>query len=270
MAEVQADTQAVIAAMEQGTPASDPSPQPAEVAQVQTPEPQGDAFTQLDPNTLDPALLPIYKSLQADYTRKTQEVAGVRKQLEQYGDFDSVKQKLEFYDRFDSDPQYAKQVLDQLSPRLQELLGVSDAPVEPEPSLDEYDLPPELTQKLSKYDQKFQELEQEKEAMALAHSLQRQEMAIRQTNPDYTDEDVNAIYDYLYITNGDLLKAEQHYNSLRTKILAGYVQSKQEVPAGVAPVQTNTPHAETPRTFNSIEDATAAAMEYARARTSGG
>lgn len=50
------------------------------------PEPRKDPleekFTNIDPSTLHDDLQPFYKSMQADYTRKTQDVAELRKQAE--------------------------------------------------------------------------------------------------------------------------------------------------------------------------------------------
>ena len=59
-------------------PTAEPEGQPQQ-------EPSPESFTNIDPNTLPPELQSIYKSLQGDYTRKTQEVAPIRKFAEQTG-----------------------------------------------------------------------------------------------------------------------------------------------------------------------------------------
>lgn len=43
-----------------------------------------DQFSSIDPKTLPPELQAVYKNLQSDYTKKTQEIAGTRKKAEQY------------------------------------------------------------------------------------------------------------------------------------------------------------------------------------------
>ncbi|MEM3335463.1 MAG: hypothetical protein QXY47_05475 [Thermoplasmata archaeon] len=48
-------------------------------------QPKEESFSQsFDPNKLPEELKPIYKSMQADYTRKTQELARMRREYEQY------------------------------------------------------------------------------------------------------------------------------------------------------------------------------------------
>ena len=44
-----------------------------------------DVFTNIDPATLDPELQGIYKSMQADYTRKTQQIAEMKKDFDKKG-----------------------------------------------------------------------------------------------------------------------------------------------------------------------------------------
>ena len=46
--------------------------------------PAEESFSNIDPNTLPPELQAVYKSLQADYTKKTMSIADVRKKAEAY------------------------------------------------------------------------------------------------------------------------------------------------------------------------------------------
>lgn len=56
------------------------------VGQAGSPQPNAtDSFTHVDPATLPPELQPIYKSLQADYTKKRQEDSEYRRAVEQTG-----------------------------------------------------------------------------------------------------------------------------------------------------------------------------------------
>lgn len=273
MADVQVDHQAVIDAIQGGTP--EPTPVAQVVPDVQE---QVESFTQLDPTTLPQELQDYYKSMQADYTRKTQELAGQRKQYEEYGDFDSVKQKIEFFNRFDSDPQFAAQVVKELTPKLTDYLGNPVEPVVTPPSTDlsDYDLPQELLDKLNSYDTKLAEFdikaaqaEEQRQLAEVSNNLQRAEMAIRQDNPDYTDDDMNNVYDLLYTTQGDLFAAREKYEAMQTQALARYLKSKGDIPTGVQPVGNDIQHANTPVKFKTIEEATNAATEYAVARGAG-
>lgn len=57
--------------------------------------PGADSFTDIDPNTLPPELQAKYKSMLADYTRKTQSIADVRKKAETY---DQISKDQRFID----------------------------------------------------------------------------------------------------------------------------------------------------------------------------
>ncbi len=64
------------------TPQGEVAPEVVEGKPTEKPESgskESDGFTRIDPKTLPPELQSIYKSMQADYTRKTQEVADLRK-----------------------------------------------------------------------------------------------------------------------------------------------------------------------------------------------
>ncbi len=79
-------------------------------AQAQS-APAEESFSSIDPNTLSPELQKVHKSLQADYTRKMQNAADLRKKAESYDQISrdprfvetwnqlSQKQKAEFQDQ---------------------------------------------------------------------------------------------------------------------------------------------------------------------------
>lgn len=73
---------------------------------VETEPVTAETFTNVDPKTLPPELQSIYKSMQADFTRKTQDIA-------------SSKEKAEAFDTLASNPQFSK---------LMEVLGGQAAP----------------------------------------------------------------------------------------------------------------------------------------------
>lgn len=80
-------------ATETVTEQAESTPTEAETIQNQETQTQGmsqESFTNLDPKALPSELQPYYKSMQADFTRKNQEFAINKKQLEQLGAFNQV------------------------------------------------------------------------------------------------------------------------------------------------------------------------------------
>jgi len=66
---------------------------------------EADSFTDVNPEELPPELQAIYKHMQSGFTKKTQEIAGIRKTLEK------EKSKAETLDRIMSDPNYRRAFL---------------------------------------------------------------------------------------------------------------------------------------------------------------
>lgn len=74
---------------ENNSEAEESTLQPQEVKKVETEVKEDtkdkgteETFSKIDPSSLSPELQQVYKSLQADYTRKTQELAKMRKEIE--------------------------------------------------------------------------------------------------------------------------------------------------------------------------------------------
>jgi hypothetical protein len=88
------------------------------------------------------------------------------------------------------------------------------------------------------------------------------ENTIRTTNPDYSDDDMEAIYSLAYSTDGDLLAAQQAYHQIQQRMLGSYLQSK-TVPHGATPAPS-APSSVPNRGFNNLDDAHKAAMEAIR------
>ncbi len=59
--------------------------------------PQTESFTDVDPSTLPPELQARYKSMLADYTRKTQSIAEVRKKAEAYDQVSKDQRFIDYY-----------------------------------------------------------------------------------------------------------------------------------------------------------------------------
>lgn len=213
--------------------------------------PLEDSFTNVDPSMLPLELQPIYKSLQADYTRKTQGVAERGKQYESFGDPERVSQALAFVDQLQN-PQYLQQFHGELSEYLQSMgLGPSEANqaasqhiVETQATLQgtlaDYEGIPELApvaqhvqsleQKLSQLEASFSERsraeQQERLHLAMVGEIQRQESAIRGTNPHYSQDDIDAIYEIGAYYDGNLITAQNRYEEIIGKRMTSYLTTK--------------------------------------------
>lgn len=96
--EIEAETTENTAPVEQVNNPTEPNETATPTSgQATTPvavQPEENFATSFDPKTLAPELLPVYKSMQGDYTRKTQEIAEVRKRAEEYAKVKPLVDKL--------------------------------------------------------------------------------------------------------------------------------------------------------------------------------
>jgi len=233
------------------------------------PAPTVDTFDggQFNPDTLAPELQDGWKQLQAAYTRKTQEVAAQRAQLEQFGDLNQVAQAAELI-RTLQDPQALTQFHAELTREL-EAQGFTTVQASAEAArqleqattpagnglsdqlarlAQEYpDLAPLIEQgsQVSQLQARLDQFEAERNArmeseqlayqqMALAGELQRQEMAIRQSNPNYQQSDIDAVYELSAFFDGNLLQAQQRYEQMGNALLERYLATK-AAPSGISP-----------------------------------
>lgn len=76
----------------------------------------------LDPERIPKELVPFYKSMQADYTRKTQQIAEERRRVEEdrRRAEENAKREKTIYDHYDEDPRGTEQYLNQEIKRLAE------------------------------------------------------------------------------------------------------------------------------------------------------
>lgn len=234
---------------EEAAPAPSPDPvQTPSTPETATPVDTGateatttDSFTSVDVNSLPPELQTLYKSMQADYTRKTQEVAPLRKMAEQYGGVDSVQQGLEFLQAVQSDPQVALAFHGELTKALTDAgltpaeaaAAASEMVSQQTETEDEFATDDPRDKQLQDLLQWKEQMERDQQLRETEANLTRQEMAIRQAHPEYTDDDVNDIYRLSYSTAGDLNKAAESFETLRQRFIGGYVDSKGTVPTGI-------------------------------------
>ena len=198
------------------------------------------------------------REMQADYTRKTQEAAALRTEAEQ---------AMQFIQALNSDPQFALQAYQTLEGQLAQLGYLQEQ--EAEEVYDEYG----QTVGPDPYEEKIAELEQWRDQMEdewltanLSAQLDRQISVIQSQHPDWTEQDMQAVIDLGFATNGDLLSAANQYQAVQDQILARYLQSKSSVntPAVLPSGGANVPH----KAPQGEEETRAAAMEIIRANLS--
>ena len=229
---------------------------------------EGDSFTGFDPNVLPEDMQKVYKSMQADYTRKTQEVAEMRRQYEAFSeagvDPNEAVGILNLWQAMDSDPDVARQFVSAMQNRLQELGYVEGLAEDTSPDVNySYEgLPPDVANELAEMRAFRDQFAMAQEQQALVEQLEVVENTIRTTNPHYSDDDIAAIYDLAYSTDGDLMQASERYHGIQQRLLGAYLESKQ-VPHGATPGPKG-PSSVPGRSFESLDDAHKAALEAVR------
>ena len=267
--EAQADaTAATEMRGEQSTPDQVVEPTPA----GETPDPgatefSGDAVEDsfmgegFNPDLLPDELKPGFKQLQAEWTRKTQTLAEQRKQFEEFGDIDQVRQANELYTSL-QDPEFLKNFYAQLGDVVSEM-GLVDAPEAQEPAAPESVEPPPLPQELQALVESDPELtpmaqqltamqqelaafrqaqaderealEQERSQMAQAAEIDRMVGVVREEHPEYGEDDWESIYDRAIAYEGDVLRAAEAFQADQDRIIQSYLAKKSSTPAAVNP-----------------------------------
>ncbi len=206
-----------------------------------------DSFTGINPNDLPTEMRPYYDSMLADYRRKTQAVAESARQyeaLEQYGGADNAVQALDWIASL-SNPENAKALYDDLKDALVEQgysleeaaaaasSGVAQAQEE-ESGFESNETDPRfdsLQQKVTQMEAEIQEQKQREREAAHQAALDRQEAQIIRDHPEYTDEDVDALYSLAYATDADLNKANIEYQKIQSHLLSRYIEQKGKAPS---------------------------------------
>lgn len=228
---------------------------PGTEAPAATPEgtaTEGEPFTHIDPSNLPPELQQLYRSMQADYTRKTTEVAPWRKVAEEIGveSPDQIREALTVYQRLQDPSQWA-QIHKDLGQYMQSV-GMSPqaateaateaiaqfAPAE-EPDFSEYEgtelgavlsamkqQQAQLAQLQSQIQAQEQERAQQLRFQQVASHLEKQEVALRASRPDYDETDFENIYT-LMGEDADLSAAAARYESMLGARLQRYLQGKE-------------------------------------------
>ncbi len=262
------DEAAALAALQDSSPDGEVTPAPQTTtaqpevnqAPTQTATPDAESFTQIDPTTLPPELQATYKSMLADYTRKTQDVAAVRKAFDgvEMDDYQAAREAYDFYQNLNSDADFAKDIYAQLGEALKPFQDNPNAEIVSDPDLD---VDP-TDAKLSELDARIKNFEEMQRFQAGAAELQRQEMALRSQHDNWKDSDFEAVYEIAQAYDGNLLQAGQRYDALKNAVIAEYLSSKADVNPALAPVTTGLNGSEPLSAPQDTREAHLRALEY--------
>jgi hypothetical protein len=249
--------------------------------------------TPVNPDTLPAELQPLVKQLQAAYTQKTQSLAEERRQFDALGSPEEVQQAIDLYTRI-SDPTNWPQLHSDLSDLMVQYgLSPAEAAAEATAIVEEQaaavELPgdaddPELAPLYKALQQQQSQLEalkaerqgeltarQEQEKaerlqMAIEGEINRQQNAILQSNPQYGDGDMDAIFELSSYYGGNLLDAQKRYEGLRAEWVGRYVEQKSTAATaqGAHPAPAAAPLAERPEGPQTVQEAADEIEEYMR------
>lgn len=221
----------------------------------------------LNPDELPEDLIPYYKSMQGDFTRKSQELAESRRQyeaLEQYGGVDVALQGLDWISSL-QDPENARTLHRELTAALEaEGYSAEDASAEAArqvetaqtEELEGFDDEPYNALK-SEVDQLKANLRQREEIELqerISARMDRQEAEIRSAHPEYEDEDVEALYALAYSTGADLGEADKIYQGIEANILGRYIEKKSSPAPVVGSIPSGADADQTPATPKDLYD----------------
>ena len=243
-------------AREQPAPPAEPAVDAQQEAPA-TPEvgtEEAPSFTNIDPNVLPPEMQQLYRSMQADYTRKTQEVAPWRKLGEEF----NVQSPEDFRDALTAyqtlqDPRNWPTVHQELSQYMQQYgmspqeanLAASNqlaqmAPAEEDQFdagyVDDESIAPlarqlqqtqaQLAQLRNEWQSQQQRQAEEVQQQAIIQGLIQQQTQLVAQNPHLTPEDIDTIYNFMG-SDGNLFAAHQKYEAAIGARLSKYIQGKQ-------------------------------------------
>ena len=239
----------------------------------------------LDINALPDEVKPFAKSVQGDYTRKSQELAEMRKQYEHFGDPDDVAQAVALARAFQSDPVATLHKIES---------GLRDMGVYTEPAssatptqqvVDEDPVMAKLAQEYGKDDPLFQlaqnmhselkNIQEERSVFTREKSqaeqariereyeeyLGRTEIAVRHEHPEWNDEDLNDVYDLVMVSGGDMLEASKKYEDISNRAVVKYLQRKTNLPTGAGGVPASGPGTQGLEAAKTTTEATRLAKE---------
>lgn len=226
-----------------------------------------ESFTTLDlsdvPEEFRPLVEGKFSQFNSDYTRKTQEIAPLRSALTDHGfSAEEAAQVLQSVRALD-DPANARALWEQLNGQFGEQQHVQN------------EFEQQFGEEVDPRDQQINDLSgrlerfEQQQALAEARSqLTEAVSAVKAANTDWKDADIERVQRLavVHMNNGSdvsraMTQAADDYKSWRSDVLSGYIDGKGTVQAdGRTPVLGSSPHAQTPGRFESLEDATKAAL----------
>jgi hypothetical protein len=224
-----------------------------------------ESFTNIDINSLPEELRPIaeakLKEFQADYTRKTQEIAPVRQLMQETGlSAEEARQALDFVQGL-NDPSNLRQLYETLS----EQFGQQEVEDEGDESVDPRD------QQLQTLETRLARFEQQQAMAEAKGQLDSAISSVKSAHADWTDADLNRVQSLAvsHMQNmgprADLGRAmaaaAEDYAAWRQETINAYIANKGTVQTGATPALGQTTHAETPaQPFANLDEATKAAL----------
>ncbi len=286
-----------------GDEAAAPQDDNSEQETVEQAEEDAEApFTHIPDEALSPEMLAVKRAMQADYTRKTQEIAPYRKLATEFGveSPDELRERLEIQRQL-SDPNNWPKLHEELTGYLQQqglspraaadaaavTLGQATGGIGPDedygPDEDEYGdaLPPAVQQRLDAMEkqqneliqmmyQREQQAQQEAEMAQLAQHLTAQENQIRAKYGsqwgDKADDYIETVYD-LSGDNGDLSVGLARLETILGYDASRYLVGKEEAKRAPGPVVGEGVIAsEQDDAPHTLEEGHARALEFVRAQ----
>jgi hypothetical protein len=263
-ASVQADAEGRVAPEPSVTP--DPAEnQPSVPDATGSPDEQPESFTDYQaaidalPDESKAIVEARLAQMQGDYTRKTQEVAEQRREAEQ---------AIQFVHELETNPNFALQVYNEIADALEqsgwspqeasnearrqveEAVDTGNQPIESE--IDPND---PIVQELNELKSWRAEMEEAQLYQEMENEFDRMDVAVRQSNPDFSEEDMSHVYALSYATGGDLLAAADAYKAETERIVSSYLEQKAKVSSGTpANLSPTGPAQQPPEGFDGLYD----------------
>lgn len=187
-----------------------------------------DSFTNIDLDSLAPevraAVEDLRKNLQADYTRKTQEIAEFRNlgmSAEEARNAVATMERLK-------DPATQRELYDALHSQF----GTPEVDAFGEPEdFEDGTSPDPRDQQIQDLASRLERFEQSQVQAQVTAELDRMEAVLRSDNPDWDDTDIREVEKFALAHRGDLLKGAEDYKALQQRVLSAHLQRKASVPA---------------------------------------
>lgn len=201
---------------------------------------------------------------QSDYTRKTQELAEQRKQIEQFGDIETVRASVEFAQNL-QDPDFLRQLNADIQAHLDSLSPGGQAPLPQSAPSPAQSTVPQTTgldpaiqrqiEELTQFKANFEHTQHEAELVdQMTDRLQQAEDSIRATYPSYTQADIDKIYELSPAHGFDLFAAQENYEAMRQHFTQSLIGNKGNHPNVANNVRSDTLVTQ-PHEMNTLEAA---------------